>query len=195
MTIALPAAPSPRSVSPRLISNRRDLEPALGGPTQRVQRVGARWALDVEMPPIPYDAAMAWVAALVAGDAEPVRLALPQPGFDTGEPGSPRVNGGGQAGRSLILDGFGAYTAKAGQFFSIAHASGRHLHMVRADLAAAAGAMALAFEPMLRRSPADNTVVEFETPMIEGFLSGRETGWTVDLARTVGLSFTITERE
>lgn len=142
-----------------------------------------------------YADAMAWVSALVAGDAEVVRLAVPQPGFDTGEPGSPRVNGAGQLGQTLNMDGFSTYTARDGQFFSIAHATGRHLHMVRLDHAAVAGSMALTFRPMLRKSPADNTVVELASPMIEGFLSGRETSWTIDLARTVGLSFSITERE
>lgn len=195
MTIVLPTSPWPLTSSPRLISKRRDIEPDLGGPTQRVQRLGSRWAIDFELPPMDYVDAMAWVSALVAADAEVVRMAVPQPGFDTGEPGSPRVNGGGQQGQTLNLDGFSAYSAKAGQFFSIAHATGRHLHMVRQDQTPVAGVVALAFRPMLRKSPADNTVIELQTPMIEGFLSGRETGWTVDFARTVGLSFTITERE
>jgi hypothetical protein len=52
----------------------------------------------------------------------------------------------------------------------------------------------LAINPMIRTSPADNAVTEFAEPMVEGFLSGNETMWTVDVARTVGLSFTITER-
>lgn len=196
MALALPLSPAPRSATPRLMSRRRDLEPTFGGPVSRVQRLGARWALDVEMPPMLYVEAMAWIAALTTADADTVLLNVPQPGFDAGSPGTPLVNGANQQGQLLNLDGFDPYEAKAGQFFSIATAGRRFLYQVSANKVAVAGAMnGLQFAPMIRRSPHDNAAVEFTAPMIEGFLSGREAGWTVDVARTVGLAFTITERE
>jgi hypothetical protein len=196
MAITLPASPAPRSMTPRLISKRRDLEPTFGGPTTRVQRLGSRWSIDFELPPMRYSDAMAWAAALTKGEGDTVLLKVPQPGFDTGAPGTPLVNGAGQLGSLIDLDGFGTYTAKAGQFFSIIISGRRYLYQVAADQAAAAGVMTdLPISPMIRRSPANNAVVEMATPYIEGFLSGRETSWTVDVARTVGLAFTITERE
>lgn len=196
MAITLPTSPAPRSVTPRLITKRRDLEPTFGGPVSRVQRLGSRWAMDVELPPMRYADAMVWIASLTKADGETVILEVPQPGFSIGSPGTTRVNGAGQLGKSVNLDGFGTYTAKAGQLFSWIISGQRFLYMVAADKVAASGAMAgLQIEPMIRRSPPDNAVVEFAPPMIEGFISGRETSWTVDVARTVGLSFTITERE
>lgn len=197
MAIALPLSPAPRSVTPRLISKRRDLEPMLGGSTSRVRRPGSRWAIDFDFPPMRFSDAMAWVAALTSAEAETVLLKVPQPDFDTGAPGAPLVNGAGQLGSSINLDGFTpAYAARAGQWLSVHGAARRYLYHVAADKVAAGGVMAgLAINPMIRRSAPDNAVVDFTEPKIEGFLSGRETSWTVDLARTVGLSFTITEAE
>ena len=47
--------------------------------------------------------------------------------------------------------------------------------------------------PMLRITPADGDVCEFAVPMIEGKLSGDQSGWTMIPARVRGLSFTISE--
>lgn len=201
MAITLPASPAPRSITPRLISRRRDLEPTFAGPTTRVQRLGSRWAIDFELPPMLFADAMAWVAALTKAEGDTVVIDVPQPGFDPGAPGTPLVNGAAQAGSSINLDGFASgYLAKAGQWFSLTISGQRFLYQVAADKAATTGVTpgvmaALAISPMIRRAPADNAAVEFALPKIEGFLSGRETGWTVDVARMVGLSFTIQERE
>lgn len=196
MPITLPIIPAPRGITARLVSRRRDLEPSTSGPTTRVRRLGSRWAMDFDLPPMRYADAMAWVAALTSAEADTVLMRVPQPEFHTGAPGAPLVNLAGQLGASINLDGFGAYTAKAGQWFSLIISGQRYLYQVAADKAAVAGVMAaLVVNPMIRRSPADNAVTEFAVPIIEGFLSGRETGWTVDVARLVGLSFTISERE
>lgn len=197
MAITLPVSPAPRSITPRLISKRRDLEPMLGGLVSRVRRLGSRWAIDFDFPPMGYADAMAWVAALTSAEADTVVLAIPQPDFDPGAPGAPLINGSGQLGALLNLDGFTeAYAARAGQWLNVTASSRLYLYQVAADKVAAGGVMnGLAINPMIRRSAPDNSPVEFASPKIEGFLSGRETSWTVDLARTVGLSLTITERE
>jgi len=197
MAITLPITPSPRSITPRLVSRRRDLEPTFNGPTSRIRRIGSRWSIDFELPPMGYVDAMAWVAALTSAEADTVMLKVPQPDFDVGAPGSPLVNGGSQLGATLDLDGFHpGYIARAGQWFNLTVSSRTYLYQVATTQVAVLDAMAnMAISPMIRRSPADNAAVEFANPMIEGFLSGRETGWTVDVARTVGLAFTVTERE
>lgn len=197
MAVTLPTTPAPRSMTPRLISRRRDLEPTTSGPTTRVRRLGSRWAIDFELPPMTYADAMAWTAALASAEADTVLMRVSQPGFSPGSPGTPLVNGASQLGATLNLDGFATtYPAKAGQWFSLIIASRRYLYQVATDKTAAAGVMAaLAINPMIRKSPTDNAVAEFATPIIEGFLTGRETSWTVDVARTVGLSFTITEAQ
>lgn len=196
MAVVLPNLPGAQQAEPRLVSRVRNLEPTFGGPTSRVQRFGSRWALDVKMPPMDYVEAMAWIAALVDAEGDTVVFDFPQPDFAVGTPGAPLVNGANQQGRLLNLDGFsGSYTAKAGQFFNVTIGGRLFLYQVAADKTAAAGALAaLRISPMIRRSPPDNAVVSFD-PKIEGFLNAGETSWSIDVARNVGLSFTITERE
>lgn len=197
MAVELPRTPAPRGLVFRPITRRRDLEPAFGGPTSRVRRLGSKWAVDVELPPMRYEKAMAWVAALTSADADTVVLALHQPGFKPGVPGSPLVNGAGQLGSLISLDTFTPeYAATAGQWFNLTAAGRTYLYQVAADTIATGGACpALPINPMIRRSPANNSPAVFSDPVIEGFISGRETTWTVDVAKTVGLAFTITERE
>jgi hypothetical protein len=122
---------------------------------------------------------------------------VPQPGFDTGAPGSPLVNGGSQLGSLIDLDGFHpGYIVRAGQWFNITVSSRLYLYQVSTEQVASADVMAdLAINPMIRASPANNSVADFSTPKIEGYLSGDQTAWTVDTARHVGLSFTITEAQ
>lgn len=198
MSLLFPSPPSPRALTWRMVSRRRDLEPTFGGPTSRIRRLGSRWSVDVEMPPMSYADAMAWVAMLASAEADTVQMSIPQPDFDPGAAGAVLVNGAGQLGSSLALDGFTPeYVAKAGQWFNLVGATGqKYLYQVAADTVASGGAAAaLPISPMIRRSPADNSAADFVTPVIEGFISGREASWTVDVARTVGLTFSITERE
>lgn len=201
MSTALPIAPGPRALTARLVSRRRDLEPTFNGPTSRIRRIGSRWAMDFELPPMAYADAMAWVAALTAAEADTVTMLIPQPGFDTGAPGLPLVNGATQLGSLLDLDSFTPnHVVRAGQWFNLTVSGQLYLYQVAAEKVATAsgpgGVMAdLAINPMIRRAPADNSAAGFAEPKIEGLLSGNEGGWTVDVARTVGLAFTITERE
>lgn len=201
MAITLPTTADVVAMTPRLISRRRDLEPTFNGPTSRIRRLGSRWAIDFELGPLEYQDAMEWVAALTSGEAETVIFPVPQLSFDTGAPGTPLVNGGSQLGSSLALDAFTPnYVARAGQWFNLTVSSQLYLYQVAAENIATAsgpgGVMAdLSINPMIRRSPANDSVANFSTPKIEGFLSGSETSWTVDRGMFVGLAFTITERE
>lgn len=196
MAVLLPATPGPASQTWRLLSWRNDIEPPLGGAASRVDRLGARWEVDVVMPPMSLTSAMVWVARLVKGAADTVVMPIVQPGFSTGSPGTPRVNGSGQTGKGLNVDGMtNGYTLVEGQLFSVLTNGQRYVYQASADRTVASNAIAAAVEPMIRRSPVDNAVVEIAAPMIEGLLQGRETTWSIDEARTVGLAFTIRERE
>lgn len=193
--IVLPSDPWPSGVSFRPVRAGFDL-PGTFGVDQRVSRMGDRWAMDVQMPPMPYgDTALRWVARLSRARGDVVRMRVPQPGLAVGDPGDVLVNGAGQSGTSLIVDGVNAPTSlREGQWVSITTGGRSYLHLIAADvLFDSAGEATLTLDPMLRVSPADNSPVEIEEPVIEGFLeAGQE--WTVDVARHVGLSFTIRER-
>lgn len=193
--LALPATPAPRQQTARLISNFNDLSPVAGGAMARMTRLGSKWAVDVDMPPMTYAQAMAWIAALTL-EAGTVSMPLYQPGFEPGAPGTVLVNGAGQSGSTLTVDGFAAnYALKAGQFVSIATGGRSYLHVVAEDAAPAVGQSltAIPLRPMLRAPPADNAPVAVKSPMVEGFVQARERAFTVDVARHVGLSFTIIE--
>jgi hypothetical protein len=180
------------------LSRRRDLEPTFNGPTSRIRRIGSRWSIGFELPPMSYVDALAWVSALTAAEGDTVIMRLSQPGLVIGGVGAPLVNGAGQLGAVINLDGFAAnYQARAGQWFNLS-ANGRiYLYQIAAARTATAGGVmaAMPISPMIRRSAADNSAVEFANPVIEGFANGDAGSWTTDAAQLVGLSFTITERE
>jgi hypothetical protein len=197
MPILLPSTPLAASITPQLVDFGAVITPPLGGEQQRLNRLGNRWALTVQLPPMKIEpAGREWIAALNEAVTDSAVFAFPQVDFAVGTPGATLVNGANQTGSTINLDGFSAnYPIRKGQFFSIIIGGRRFLYQSRADIAASAGGVvALPITPMIRKSPADNAVCEFAAPMIEGFLQGQGNQWTVDLARTVGLEFTIFER-
>ncbi len=195
MAVALPTDIAPVAYNPSLVDFGGELTPILGGPVQRINRLGDRWAVEVTLPPLSGDEARIWISRLVQGRKSSCLLPWPQP-IGAGGEGAPRVNGAGQAGTALSVDGLPAAKAIAeGLFFSIVGASRRYLHQVTsAATANGSGAVTLSIEPALRISPSDNAVIELATPMIDGLVQGG-VGWSVDLARQHGLTFTLVERE
>lgn len=193
--IDLPTSPRPSSVTWRPVDFGGTLAGGLGGTAQRVNRLGNRWALEVTLPPMTREQAQEWSAALVKGMREGVRYAFMQPGFKSMPEGTPLVDGGSQTGDELACDGFTeGFTAKVGQFFSIVVGSRRYLHMVSATTRSSSSAFAaLPIEPPLRVSPADNDVLEFSLPKIEGLLADVP-AWGIDVDHiTRGFSFSIEE--
>lgn len=184
MAIALPTDVGPVKMTPRLLDWGSDQAPVLGGPLQRISRMGSRHAVDVEMPPMDYADAMAWVQRLKRGKAARVLMEFLQPGFDLTGYTNGTATG---AGTSVAFTGIGKPLVE-GQFFSLIIGGRRYLY------SANAGGTTVQVEPMIR-VPGTNVVAEVAVPMIEGALSGNEVAWTVDVAETVGLSFTITEAE
>ncbi len=197
--IDLPAHPSPASAEPALVDFGALLTPALGGPTQKIDRMGSRFRLAVAMPPMKGGkVGRQWIARLLQAKAEGGRMEWPLQGFDPGLPGDAvEVDGAGQAGRSLAVRGVPeGYAFREGQPVSIVTGGRHHVHFVTAEaLVGATGEVTLAIEPMLRVPPADGDAVHVAKPMIEGFIDGEELPWSLSVAEFVGLSFTITEAE
>ena len=141
------------------------------------------------------DVGRAYIAKLMQALTEGAIFAFPQD-MNPGAVGAGvKINGAGQTGSSLNLKGFPAsYQVKAGQFFSIIYAGRRYLHAAASDWGAnGSGNLIMPIVPMLRVSPNDNAVVEFERPLIEGFLSGNAQEWGVRTDPYIDISFTITE--
>jgi hypothetical protein len=194
MAITLPTYPQPANMTTRLVTARAGLSPAFGGPMRRINRMGSRHALDIEMPAQTYVDAQDWSG--IDSEDDTVLFVIPQPGFDAGAPGTPLVNGAGQSGSSIILDGLTPhYVFRRRQWISIVTGGARYAYRVSAEtIVASGGTITLPLTTMLRVSPGNNDVVEVAEPKIEGFATVAEDAWSMGPDGLVRLSFTIEER-
>lgn len=196
--IDLPDFPSPNDATPSLVDFGAFLTPALGGPVQRVNRMGTRFRISVSMPPMTSrQVGRVWVSRLVRGKQEGVRMPYPLLDFDPGSPGTVLINGAGQSGTSLIVDGATPnYIFREGQPFSVLTSGKHHLYMVSAEtIASNTGTATLPITPMLRRQHLNNDPCYFGEPMIEGFIQGDELSWNLSLEHLIGIQFDITESQ
>lgn len=194
--IELPDGVVPNMVQPALIDFGSVQRPPLGGPLQRVNRLGNRFRVSVSLPPIlNRDLGRVIVSRLLRAKTEGIRIEWELVGIEQGSPGSPLVKGAGQAGSSLLCDGFRAgYGFSEGFWLSIAVSGQHYLHNVAVSGSAdGAGEATLTLTPPLRVSPADNSPVHLQKPMIEGLVMGDEWAWEYSLAHHVGISFDIEE--
>lgn len=192
--LTLPENPAPANMSVSVITAKNILTPAFGGSEQELLRKGTRFEIKYQMPPMTYVQSMGFDDLLAEGDT--VSMRVYEPGLVIGAAGVPLVNGAGQSGNSLNIKGLvPGYFIPKGKFLSVVTAGQRFLYRARAQsVANGSGVASVPLRTMLRRSPANNDVVEIATPRIEGFV--RDLGeWSVGPDRLVGLQFTVRERE
>lgn len=203
--IALPADPGPQSAEPFLQDFGGELTPFLGGPVQRINRIGTRMGLRVTMPPLFKDTARQWQARLLRGRQDFVTMEWPLLDLLPGSPPSPAINTATTSSVNAIsIKGLGdGYTFKEGQWFSIIRSGVRHMHMVTAaatatttgvPLGTVGGVATVSIFPTTRVTLAVNDVVEIAVPRIEGLVSpGDEVAWQLALEHSIGLSFSVLE--
>lgn len=191
--VDLPDVPGPARVTWRALDFGATRMPPLGGPVQRINRTGNRWAVDVTLPPMSPADTRRWQAALMAAARSGARWKLRQVGLPVAPLAGVRVNGAGQTGQSLIVDGAPAGGLWAGgQFVSLISGGARYLHqLAAAGSFDATGAGTLPLVEPLRVSPADNDVIDF-APRIEGLLT-EAPAIEVDETRLGRVSFSIEE--
>lgn len=186
-----------QAASPSLLDWGGELVPPLGGVTQRIDRLGSRHSINASAPPkvIEPDGRL-WISRLKRAKREGARIAFPQAGFAVGNPGTPQVASNVAAGSAIPLTGLTpGYVICEGQWLSITHSGRSYLYSVDAQVAAnGSGNTTVAITPLLRSQLSAGDVVNLAAPVLEGWLSGDEFGWTLDAAHTVGLQFTVTER-
>lgn len=194
MALMLPTTPAPSKITPRLVNSRATLSPAFGGPVQRIARMGARWALDVTMPPMAYADAMAF--ADLATETDTCVMAIYQPGIAIGTPGLALVDGAAQTGSTLSLKGLTPqYAFTKWQWITVITGSVRYCYRAASETVVAAdGTVDLPLSTMIRKSHGDEDVVEIAEPKIEGFVTLADDAWAFDASRLVYLQFTIEER-
>lgn len=195
--IILPTWPGARKAMPRVLDFGGILQPDSGAETQRLNKLGNRYGVAFEMPPLKSNAdeGMKWVNRLVRGQREGARMEYPLLDFDPGTPGNFVVNGSGQAGTMLNIDG-GApfYQFKEGQPFHLSIGGHLYFDFIAADVTAnGSGAATITLTQMLRKPPIDGDALEFVQPCIEGWVVGDQLGWELALERNIGLAFEIHE--
>lgn len=196
MAIQLQTLPRRTQYRMRAVSAVNNMAPAFGGPRQRVTRMGSHWAMDVDVPRMnDRCCGIGLVADLVQGESETIIALVPEPKGMHIPTGAPLVNGAGQSGMVLNIDGLTPNEViRKGKFLSLIISGQRFLYMVRSEVVATTGAVAVPIWPMLRVSPANNGVVELAEPKIEGYIAaGQE--WDVNQMPLIGAQFSIEERE
>ena len=195
--ITLPDWVVPNSAEPFLRDFGAVLTPFLGGPEQRINRLGTRFGLRVTLPPMPTrDQALIVQSRLLRAREDRLLMEWPQPDFDTGTPGAPLVSAVVATGTTLPLKGMTpGYTIKEGQMVSIIHGGRRYMEMASADATVGAGGtVSAAIWPLLRSPLSVNDVVEIAAPKIEGLVSpGDELSWQISVDRLASFSFTVAE--
>jgi hypothetical protein len=194
--IALPTCPLPDSMQPFLRDFGGHLTPFLGGPEQRINRIGTRFGVRYTMPLMESEEARAFIARLMRGRFSRVLMPWPATEFDFGDPGGPIISASAGGGSAISVEGLDlGYTIREGQFFSIVHSGRRYVHMSTGDVTPnGSGIAAIGIFPPLRTAVALNDPVELASPMIEGLVSpGDELGWSIALELETAIAFSVVE--
>jgi hypothetical protein len=171
------------------------LSPPLGGPEQRLNRLGNRTAVRITTKPLANAAeGRIFFQRLMRGRSEGVITTLPQSGLDVGSPGSPVVATGVSGGSALGISGLSSgYVLREGQPLSIIHSGRRYLHFVDADTASSGGAATISITPMIRVALTAGDTIELALPMIEGALEGDPVAWERSSASVASFTYVIRE--
>ena len=187
----------PRTAVPALIDKSLTQRSAGPGPTNPIYRKGNRYRLRVSMGPFYCEDAQAYIADLIAGKTEGLRISYPLQVSQSGC-GALLVDGAGQEGTSLeVKNGTPGFMVRKGFWVSIQNADGRHyLHNVKSPVRIAAdGTATLVLSPELRHPFADEAVVHMAKPMVEGFVEGNEWEWQISGDRVTPIVFALEEYE
>lgn len=172
-------------------------EPPLGGITQRVGRLGSRFSIEFSTPAMLVESeGRRAIALLQQAQRLGGRVLYPQVEFSVGAPGAPVVAGIHTGGTTLAVTGATPrYAIRAGQALNLTVSSRSYLYFAADNVMLdGAGTGSVPLTTPMRTHLAGGGAVNLAAPVVEGWLDGSERSWTLELARTVGLKFTITER-
>jgi len=185
----------PRIATPALIDKSLTQRSAGPGPTNYIPRKGSRYRVQVTMGPFYSEKARDYVADLIAGKSEGIRISYPLQWSQSGC-GALQVDGAGQGGTTLnIKGGTPGFMVRKGFFLSIEDENGQHyLHNVKSPVRIGAdGKAALPIKPELRHPFLNNATVHMAKPMVEGFVDGNEWSWELAGDGVTPIVFTIEE--
>jgi hypothetical protein len=151
------------------------------------------WECNVTLPPIVGESAFNnWRAFIGAAQGAANDFRVPVNEIEqSSATATPRVNGAGQTGRSLITDGWpvSSTVLYGGQFVTI----GDQLLQLTANVVSdSSGNATISFAPAIRVSPADNSLIEFKNPYALMYFV-EEPGYSVEPGLVYSLSFNLRE--
>lgn len=189
--IELPAGVVPNSAAAGLVDAGGVMRSPLNTAALRVDRPGSHYRVSLTFPRIG-DVALARVivSRLIRAQSEGLRTWFPTH-EDQPVSGTVVVDGAGQAGKSLAVEGLYPQTAiREGWWLSVTDAAGRsYLHNVAgAVIAGSEGKATIALSEALRAPLLDGAAVRLVSPPIEGLVVG-DREWAIDAER--GLEFTV----
>lgn len=160
---------------------------------------GQRWEADITLPPMTRGNAEEWLSFLLRlrGQFGTFLLGDPNAATPRGSaataPGTPVVNGGGQTGDELIIDGLptsGSDYLKAGDYIQLGSGSTARLYKVLEDVAIdGSGDATLNIWPALRSAPADDATVTVSNAKGQFRLASNQTDWDISQASLYGIVF------
>jgi hypothetical protein len=192
-TITLPSSPKPQGMTWKLVQPAQTNVSGWTGARQVVASNRGWWECQFVLPPIVSTASFnPWRAfiAQMRGMANDVRIPV-DPVAQSAIANTMSVNGPGQIGRSINVDGLPNSTTvlTAGSFVTI----GNQLLQLTANVTTnGSGQATLTFEPPIRVSPADNAVVEFKNPYALMYFQ-EEPSYSVEAGYVYSLSFNLRE--
>ena len=183
------ALPVPSAMTFGLRTNSLDFASQLSGVVQSVAMPGSRWIATLQWAFLRRAEADRIQSLLVQMRGRTNRLVL----WNVARPtvlgvggGSPLVNGAGQTGSTINIDGLPASTSGiyiAGDFLGI----GGELKMVTATVNSnGSGQASVSFEPPLRAAPADNSAIVTTQPTAKFMLMNNEVSWQHSNPMSVG---------
>lgn len=198
MPITLPSDPAPNGATPFLVDPGGILTPFLGGPTQRINRLGVRFGVKVSLPPMRSDSeALVMLSRLLQARQDEMLLDCPLVDGNWPAAGAAQVRVAVTGGTTLQFKGLTpGLTIGEGRFFDIAHGARRYLHLLAAPMVVdGSGNAAASIWPPMRTAFAVNDAVNFDAPKMLGRVVDEQQSWDMALARRTSMSFTVVETE
>lgn len=192
-TITFPSTPKPESMSWKLVQPAQNNISGWSGARQVLASNRGWWECEVVLPPIVGTAKFnAWrsFTAQMRGMVNDAQIPV-DPTAQSAIANTMSVNGSGQTGRSINVDGLPNSTTvlTAGQFVTINY---QLLQLTANVTSNGSGQATLTFEPPIRSAPSDNAVVEFKNPYCLMYLV-QEPTYSVTKGYVYSLSFSLRE--
>ena len=189
-TFTFPAI-TPSTNTFELVANTRTFQSPLTNAIQTSSRKGSLWRASLQFNNLSGADRKVMQAFLVKLNGQEHRFTLHDHSHTRrgAGGGTLRVNGGTQSGTSLVCDGATASVAnylRSGDYISF----NNELHMVVADANSdGSGNITLSIAPPIRKTPADDTIVDYTVPVSGVFLLAGPASWQTTPSITT--SFTI----